>query len=64
MPNFTFYIRGKLSIIRNNYFSTFRIELADVARKWDQDERIGDAFVASFSKSIGYVRLGLNINIW
>jgi len=30
----------------------FRIELADVARKWDQDERIGDAFVASFSKSI------------
>ena len=29
-----------------------RIELADVASKWDQDERIGDAFVASFSKSM------------
>ena len=23
-----------------------------MARKWDQEERIGDAFVASFSKSI------------
>ena len=30
----------------------FRIALADYVRNWDKDERIGDVFVASFSKSI------------
>lgn len=30
----------------------FRIALAEAIRTWDKDERIGDVFVASFSKSI------------
>ncbi|VEN60464.1 unnamed protein product, partial [Callosobruchus maculatus] len=30
----------------------FRIALAECVRNWDRDERIGDVFVASFSKAI------------
>ena len=30
----------------------FRIALAESIRNWDRDERIGDVFVASFSKAI------------
>jgi Rho guanine nucleotide exchange factor 10 len=32
--------------------SLFRIALAEYIRKWDTDEKIGDVFVASFSKSL------------
>src|SRR5438105_4961947 len=32
--------------------SLFRIALAEYIRKWDGDEKIGDVFVASFSKSL------------
>lgn len=32
--------------------SLFRIALAEYIRKWDADEKIGDVFVASFSKSL------------
>ena len=32
--------------------SLFRIALAEYIRKWDSDEKIGDVFVASFSKSL------------
>lgn len=30
----------------------FRIALADCVRNWDQDERLGDVFVGTFSKPI------------
>lgn len=30
----------------------FRIALADCIRNWDQDERLGDVFVGTFSKPI------------
>jgi Rho guanine nucleotide exchange factor 10 len=30
----------------------FRIALAESIRNWDRDEKIGDVFVASFSKAI------------
>uniref|UniRef100_T1IGY5 DH domain-containing protein n=1 Tax=Strigamia maritima TaxID=126957 RepID=T1IGY5_STRMM len=30
----------------------FRIALTDCVRKWDKEERIGDVFIASFSKSM------------
>lgn len=30
----------------------FRIALAECVRNWDRDEKIGDVFVASFSKAI------------
>lgn len=30
----------------------FRIGLAESVRNWDKDEKIGDVFVASFSKAI------------
>lgn len=30
----------------------FRIALAECVRQWDRDEKIGDVFVASFSKAI------------
>lgn len=30
----------------------FRIALAESVRNWDRDEKIGDVFVASFSKAI------------
>lgn len=30
----------------------FRIALAEAIRTWDQTERIGDVFIASFSKSV------------
>lgn len=30
----------------------FRIALAEAVRTWDQNERIGDVFIASFSKSV------------
>ncbi|XP_023325596.1 rho guanine nucleotide exchange factor 10 [Eurytemora carolleeae] len=35
-----------------NCHSIFRIALSEAVRKWDQEEKIGDAFVASFSKSV------------
>lgn len=30
----------------------FRIALAECVRSWDKDEKLGDVFVASFSKAI------------
>lgn len=30
----------------------FRIALAECVRQWDREEKIGDVFVASFSKAI------------
>lgn len=30
----------------------FRIALTECVRSWDKDEKLGDVFVASFSKSI------------
>merc|ERR1719350_2716855 len=32
--------------------SQFRIALTEAVKNWDQDEKIGDVFVASFSKSV------------
>jgi len=32
--------------------SLFRIALAECVRRWDADEKLGDVFVASFSKSL------------
>lgn len=30
----------------------FRIALADCVRNWDRDEKLGDVFVAAFSKTV------------
>jgi len=30
----------------------FRIALSDAIKNWDRDEKIGDVFVASFSKAV------------
>ena len=32
--------------------SQFRIALSEAVKNWDEEERIGDVFVASFSKSV------------
>lgn len=35
-----------------NCHTTFRIALADCVQCWDTDEKLGDVFVASFSKAM------------
>jgi len=30
----------------------FRVALADCVKNWDRDEKLGDVFVASFSKTV------------
>ena len=38
-----------------HYHTLFRIALSEAIANWDRDEAIGDVFVATFSKVIGYV---------
>ncbi|XP_055863526.1 rho guanine nucleotide exchange factor 10-like protein isoform X2 [Biomphalaria glabrata] len=35
-----------------SHHKMFQIELSEIARKWDEEEKIGDTFTASFSKSM------------
>ncbi|KAH9514114.1 Rho guanine nucleotide exchange factor 10 [Bulinus truncatus] len=54
IPNSKLKLKHVFSQLRDiiSHHKMFQIELSEIARNWDEDEKIGDTFTASFSKSM------------
>lgn len=57
-------IRNSLKKLREilNYHHMFQIELAERVNCWDENEKIGDIFMASFSKSMVFDAYSIYVN--